>query len=235
MSTLLLRQLFDSQSSTYTYLVADSVHKKAAFIDPVIENIDQYQQLLNELELDLIAALDTHTHADHISAIGALRDKFGSKSMLGAEANSDCVSETFSDGSVIAVGDVNITAIYTPGHTDDSYSFLIEDDGRRYLFTGDTLLIRGSGRTDFQNGDALEQYSSITKKLLSYDDFAVVYPGHDYRGWTSSTIGEERKSNPRLQVSSAEQYREIMDNLKLANPKLMDVAVPANQSCGKLL
>lgn len=229
---MLFRQLFDQASYTYTYLIADE--SEAVFIDPVVEKVDDYLRLLKELDLNLTAVLDTHTHADHISAMGALREKTQCLTLLGEQSKSECVSQTFTDGEIIPVGNLALTAIHTPGHTDDSYSFMLKHNGEIRLFTGDTLLIRGSGRTDFQQGDALQQYHSIFNKLLVYGDDAVVYPGHDYRGWTVSTVGEERRNNPRLQVNSAEEYAVIMNNLKLANPKMMDVAVPANQKCGKL-
>ena len=231
---MILRQLFDHESYTYTYLIADTATAKAALIDPVDTKTDDYIKLLAELNLTLVAVLDTHTHADHISAMGALRDKTGCITMLGAQSHSACVSQTFTDGQLIAVGELNVQAIHTPGHTDDSYSFALTHAGQTYLFTGDTLLIRGSGRTDFQQGDAHQQYHSIFAKLLSYGDNAIVYPGHDYKGWTQSTIGEEKANNPRLQVSNANEYAEVMNNLKLPNPKMMDIAVPANQKCGKL-
>lgn len=231
---MILRQLFDHESYTYTYLIADTATAKAALIDPVDTKIEDYIKLLEQLHLTLVVVLDTHTHADHISAMGILRDKTGCVSMLGAQSRSACVSQTFTDGQLIAVGDLTLQAIHTPGHTDDSYSFALTHAAQTYLFTGDTLLIRGSGRTDFQQGDARQQYHSIFAKLLGYGDNAIVYPGHDYKGWNQSTIGEEKANNPRLQVSSADEYAEIMNNLKLPNPKMMDIAVPANQKCGKL-
>ena len=229
---MLFRQLFDQASYTYTYLIADE--SEAVLIDPVVEKVDDYLRLLKELGLNLKAVLDTHTHADHISAMGALREKTQCLALLGEQSQSECVSQTFTDGEIIPVGKLALTAIHTPGHTDDSYSFVLKNNGKTQLFTGDTLLIRGSGRTDFQQGNALQQYHSIFNKLLTYGDDAVVYPGHDYRGWTVSTVGEEKRNNPRLQVNNAQEYAVIMDNLKLANPKMMDVAVPANQKCGKL-
>ena len=232
---MLFRQLFDQASYTYTYLLADESSAQAVLIDPVVEKTDDYLRLLSELGLSLKAVLDTHTHADHISAMGALREKTQCLTLLGEQSRSECVSQTFHDGEVVNIGTLNITAIHTPGHTDDSYSFVVKDVDKTLLFTGDTLLIRGSGRTDFQQGDALQQYHSIFNKLLAYGDDAIIYPGHDYKGWTTSTVGEEKRNNPRLQVNSAQQYAEIMNNLKLPNPKLMDVAVPANQRCGKVI
>jgi len=189
------------------------------------------------LNLTLVTALDTHVHADHVTALGALREKTGCISMMGEPARARCISKSFSTGDRIEFGKLSLKALYTPGHTDDSYSFLlsastdesIQDD---YVFTGDTLLIRGTGRTDFQNGSASDQYHSLFSILLGLPDKTRVYPGHDYKGWTSSTIGEERRYNPRLQVASEKEYVDLMRNLKLPNPKRMDVAVPANLACG---
>lgn len=231
---MIFRQLFDSTSSTYTYLIADKHSREAIIIDPVIDKLDDYLRLLNELELNLKYAVDTHTHADHITALGALREKTGCKSMMGKESSSECASAVFSDGERIQVGSISVLVLHTPGHTDDSYSFVVAHDDSLMLFTGDTLLIRGTGRTDFQNGNAKEQYSSLWNKLLSYNKSAIVYPGHDYKGWTSSTVGEEIKNNPRLQPRNAEDYALLMSKLNLPNPKLMDVAVPANRACGNV-
>lgn len=230
---MILRQLFDNDSSTYTYLLGDEGSRNTAIIDPVIEKVDQYIQLLNELDLKLVAALDTHTHADHITALGTLRDKTDCLAMIGKESESQCASHTFEDGEIISVGELKIKAIHTPGHTNDSYSFVVEQDNQVYLFTGDTLLIRGTGRTDFQQGDANKQFASLWDKLLSYNENAIVYPGHDYKGWTTSTVGEEKRHNPRLKPTSPAEYAELMAGLNLPNPKLMDIAVPANQACGK--
>lgn len=231
---MLIRQFFDHESYTYSYLIADTNEKVAAIIDPVLEKTALYQQTLLELGLHLVAVLDTHTHADHISANGKLRTLTGCKTYLGFESGSGCIDHGFLDGEIIKVGTVDITAISTPGHTDDSYSFHIQDKQQDYLFTGDTLLIRGSGRTDFQQGDAITQYSSIVDKLLVFPAQTIVYPGHDYQGRTQSTIGEEIQHNPRLQVKNAKEYAEIMNNLNLPEPKLMDIAVPANQACGNV-
>ena len=230
---MIFRQLFDQKSFTYTYLLADESTRQTILIDPVFEKIDEYLHLLEELSLTLYAAIDTHTHADHVSAIGPLRDKTGCLSLLGEQSNNACVSQTFKDGEKLTIGDLTITAIHTPGHTDDSYSFVAKNVNSILLFTGDTLLIRGSGRTDFQQGDARQQYHSLFYKLLSYDDDAIVYPAHDYKGWSMSTIGEEKRNNPRLQVSTEDEYVTIMNNLDLPNPKMMDIAVPINQQCGK--
>lgn len=229
---MLLRQLFDLESSTYTYLLADPATREAVIIDPVKGQVPVYLQLLRELGLTLVAALDTHVHADHITALGELRAATGCPSLMGEQAAASCVSARFRDGTSIPFGRYRLQAMYTPGHTDDSYCFLLEMDGQRSVFTGDTLLIRGTGRTDFQNGSARDQYHSLFDRLLALPDDTLVYPGHDYKGWTLSTIGEERAFNPRLQVDGEEAYVELMASLKLPNPRLMDVAVPANRACG---
>lgn len=227
---MLFRQLFDRESSTYTYLIASRKGGEALLIDPVIEHTQTYLQLIEQLDLHLVLAADTHTHADHITALGNLRDASTCATMIGAQAKSDCASATFSDGEKLRIDGVELTALYTPGHTDDSYSFVMDDR----IFTGDILLIRGTGRTDFQNGNPHQAYDSLFNRILTLPDDMLVYPAHDYKGWTVSTIGEERRFNPRLQVGSAEEYAEIMNNLNLPNPKLMDVAVPANLRCGKV-
>jgi len=229
---MIRRQYFDRESSTYTYLIADPASSEAALIDPVLERTEQYLKILEELGLSLKFVLDTHTHADHISAAGELRRLTSCKTVLGAQSASDCVDVLLRGDETLDVGELELKALYTPGHTDDSYCFELYVDQRFYLFTGDTLLIRGTGRTDFQNGNAQDQYQSLTDILLKYPDDAVVFPGHDYNGCTQSTIGEERRFNPRLQVVDANAYRELMDALNLPDPKLMDIAVPANQACG---
>ena len=230
---MIFRQLFDHVSCTYTYLIADETSLEAVLVDPVFEHVDNYLRLLNELNLTLIIAMDTHTHADHLSALGELRKQTACQTMLGQQSRSVCVDKTFTDGEVIKIGSLDITALHTPGHTDDSYSFMMNVKSQYYLLTGDTLLIRGSGRTDFQQGDALAQYDSIHKKLLSYPNDTLIYPGHDYRGWSVTTVAEEKANNPRLQVKTAKDYANIMDNLNLPTPKLMDIAVPINQACGE--
>jgi len=232
---MLFRQLFEKNSSTYSYLIADTDSKQALLIDPVIDETEGYIRLLNELGLTLKVAMDTHTHADHITALGKLRELTGCETYMGQQANASCANDSFHDGSKIVVGNIELTALHTPGHTDDSYSFLLEHEGQPYLFTGDTLLIRGTGRTDFQNGSAIDQYSSLFDKLLNFPEDTWVYPAHDYKGWMVSTIGEERDHNPRLQVKDVIEYKNIMDNLNLPNPKMMDVAVPANRACGNLV
>lgn len=225
---MIFRQLFDSTSSTYTYLIASRSGGEALIIDPVVERVDRYMQLLRELDLKLIKAVDTHVHADHISGLGELRDRTRCITVMGEQSGADVVSMRVTDGDRIEIEGISLSVLYTPGHTDDSYSFLMGDR----VFTGDTLLIRGTGRTDFQHGDARAQYDSIFNKLLKLPDETLVYPGHDYKGDTVSTIGEERAHNPRLQVSSIDEYVELMSNLNLPNPKLMDVAVPANLHIG---
>lgn len=229
---MLFRQLFDAASSTYTYLLADQKTSDAVLIDPVREHMDSYLRLLDELELKLVMAVDTHVHADHITALGLLRETTGCVTYMGQQAQADCVSARFSDGEKLRFGSHELVAIYTPGHTDDSYSFYLDDNGQRYVFTGDTLLIRGTGRTDFQNGDAHQQYHSLFDRLLSLPGDTAVFPAHDYKGWTTSSIAEERLHNPRLQVASEAEYVQLMHALKLPNPRLMDVAVPANRACG---
>jgi len=230
---MLLRQLFDKSSSTYTYLLADTRSSEAVLIDPVKEHVPAYLQLLQELGLRLVAALDTHVHADHVTALGDLRAQTGCTTWMGEQALADCVSARFRDGSIIPFGVHRLEAIYTPGHTDDSYSFYLEANGLRMVFTGDTLLIRGTGRTDFQNGNAAQQYHSLFHRLLCLAPDTLVYPAHDYKGWTMSTIAEEKAFNPRLQVRDEAAYVALMAGLKLPNPALMDVAVPANRACGR--
>ncbi|MDX1421862.1 MAG: MBL fold metallo-hydrolase [Kiloniellales bacterium] len=225
---MIFRQLFDSVSSTYSYLIASRMGGEALIIDPVLEKVERYLTLLDELDLKLVKAIDTHVHADHITGLGALRDRTRCATVMGRESKTDVVSIRVSDGDAIEIEGVSLRALYTPGHTDDSYCYRMDDR----VFTGDTLLIRGTGRTDFQNGDSHAAYDSLFNKLLRLPDETLVYPGHDYKGDTVSTIGEERRHNPRLQVGSAEAYAELMAGLDLANPKMMDVAVPANLKIG---
>ena len=230
---MIFRQLFDAQSSTYTYLLADPGSRQVLLIDPVATQVASYLQLLQELELTLVMALDTHLHADHVTALGALREATGCKSMMGQQSAAQCVSATFADGDVLRLGALALEVLYTPGHTDDSYCFLVQQGGRGYLFSGDTLLIRGSGRTDFQNGSAAQQYHSLFDRLLALPDATQVYPAHDYRGWTVSSIAEERAHTPRLQVASEAEYVALMASLHLPDPAMMDVAVSANRACGQ--
>ena len=225
---MIFRQLFHQETSTYTYLLASRLGGEAILIDPVVDRVDRYMQLLKELDLKLMKVLDTHVHADHITAMGELRDRTKCVTVMGNEAPVDVVSMRVSDGDMVCVEGIQLEALYTPGHTIDSYCFKMADR----VFTGDTLLIRSAGRTDFQRGDSRSAYHSIFNKLLTLPDATLIYPGRDYKGDTVSTIGEERAFNPRLQVASADEYADIMDNLNLANPLQMDVAVPANIAMG---
>lgn len=225
---MIFRQLFDSVSYTYTYFLGSHAGGEAVIIDPVFEKVDRYTSLLKELDLRLVKTVETHVHADHITGSGTLRDITGCVTVMGANAKVDTVSMRVDDGDVIEAENIRLDVLFTPGHTDDSYCFKMPG----IVFTGDTLLIRGTGRTDFQNGNPRAGYDSIFNKLLTLPDETMVYPGHDYKGDTVSTIGEERAFNPRLQVNSADEYVDIMDNLNLPNPKLMDVAVPANLKIG---
>jgi sulfur dioxygenase len=225
---MIFRQLFDSVSGTYSYLLASRSGGEALIIDPVLEKVDRYLQLISELNLRLVKAVDTHLHADHITGLGALRDRTHCITVMGENTKADVVSMRLAEGDKLTIEGVSMDVLYTPGHTDDSYSFVMRDR----VFTGDTLLIRGTGRTDFQNGDARAQYESLFGKLLRLPDETMVFPAHDYKGDTVSTIGEERRHNPRLQVKSADDYVTLMANLKLPNPKMMDVAVPSNMKIG---
>ena len=225
---MIFRQMLDSASGTYSYLLASRRGGEALIIDPVLEKVDRYIQLLNELDLRLVKAIDTHLHADHITGLGALHERTQCITVMGGHSKADVVSMRVNDGDTVDIEKLRLGVIYTPGHTDNSYSFTMEDR----VFTGDTLLIRGTGRTDFQNGDPRAQYKSIFNRLLKLPDQTLVYPAHDYKGETVSTIGEEKAFNPRLRVQSVDQYVEIMNNLKLPNPKMMDVAVPANGKIG---
>ena len=225
---MIFRQLFDHTSSTYSYLIASRAGGEALLIDPVLENTQRYIQLIHELDLRLVLAVDTHIHADHVTGLGQLREQTGCVTAMGQMTQAECLSSRFADGEKLALDGVDIQALYTPGHTDDSYSFLLPDR----VLTGDTLLIRGTGRTDFQNGDAGAQYDSLFGRLLTLPDETLVYPAHDYNGMTVSTIGEEKRHNPRLQVADRATYIALMEGLKLSNPKMMDIAVPANRKCG---
>ena len=225
---MIFRQLFDSTSSTYTYLIASRKGGEALIIDPVLERVDRYVTLLEELQLKLVKAVDTHIHADHVTGLGELRDRTRCITVMGEQSGVDVVSMRVADGDKVEVEGIALDAIYTPGHTIESYSFLMGDR----VFTGDTLLIRGTGRTDFQNGNPVDQYHSLFDRLLKLPDETLVYPAHDYKGDTVSTIGEEKAFNPRLQVRSVDEYVEIMNSLHLPNPKMMDVAVPANLHIG---
>ena len=226
---MIFQQLLDPVSSTFTYVLASRVGGDALIIDPVYEHVDIYLSLLQRLQLRLDKALDTHIHADHISALGALRDMTKCVTIMGERSGADMISMRLKDGDELAVDGIRLRAIYTPGHTDDSYSFVMADR----VFTGDTLLIGGTGRTDFQNGDSRAAYDSLFHRLLSLSDATLVYPAHDYNGNTVSTIGFERANNLRLQVADAAAYAELMSGLRLPNPKMMDVAVPANRAMGR--
>lgn len=225
---MLFRQLFDATSSTYTYLLASRAGGEALLIDPVLEQTGRYLKLLEELDLRLVKVIDTHIHADHVSAMGKLRDTTRCVTVMGEQSPADVVSMRVADSEKLTIEGLTLTALHTPGHTSESYSFLMDDR----VFTGDTLLIRGTGRTDFQNGDPYDQFHSLFDRLLKLPDQTLVYPAHDYKGDTVSTIAEEKAFNPRLQVSSADEYAEIMNNLNLPNPKMMDVAVPENLRVG---
>jgi sulfur dioxygenase len=225
---MIFRQLFDSVSGTYTYLLASRRGGEALIIDPVLEKVQRYIQLVNELDLKLVKAVDTHLHADHVTGLGALRDRTHCITVMGESSKVDVVSMRLAEGDKLTIEGVALDVMYTPGHTDDSYSFVMRDR----VFTGDTLLIRGTGRTDFQNGDPRAQYDSIFNKLLKLPDETMIFPAHDYKGETVSTVAEERAFNPRLQVKSVDEYAELMSKLNLPNPKMMDVAVPANMRVG---
>jgi sulfur dioxygenase len=225
---MIFRQLYDGVSSTYTYLLASRRGGEALIIDPVLEKVDRYLQLMKELDLKLIKAVDTHLHADHITGLGALRDRTRCITVMGEQSKVDVVSMRVSEGDRVEIEGLALDVLYTPGHTDDSYCYLMGDR----VFTGDTLLIRGTGRTDFQNGSAQAQYGSLFGKLLKLPEDTLVYPAHDYKGDTVSTIGEEKRCNPRLQVQSVDEYVALMSKLNLPNPKMMDVAVPANMRQG---
>src|SRR5438477_4737606 len=225
---MIFRQLFDSVSSTYTYIIASRRGREALTIDPVLEKVDRYIQLVDELDLKLVKAVDTHLHADHITGLVALRDRTHCVTVMGERSKVDVVSMRLSEGDKLTIEGAALDVLYTPGHTDDSYSFMMRDR----VFTGDTLLIRGTGRTDFQNGDPRAQYDSIFNKLLRLPEDTMLFPAHDYKGETVSTIGEEKAFNPRLQLKSVDEYAELMNSLKLPNPKMMDVAVPANMRVG---
>jgi len=225
---MLFHQLFDKNSSTYTYLIASAKGREALIIDPILENIEQYIKLLNELDLKLVKVIDTHIHADHITAASKLKNKTNCTTIMGEHTPSDTVEIKVKDNEVIYVDKLEIKVIYTPGHTKDSYSFLLDD----YLFSGDTLLINGTGRTDFQGGNSKDSYNSIFNRLLKLPEETLLYPAHDYNKQNVSTIGKEKKFNPRLQVSGINEYIDIMNNLNLSKPKLMDINVASNIKLG---
>ena len=227
---MIFKQVFDKKSSTYTYLIASAKGREAVIIDPVIENVDSYITLLNELDLKLVKVIDTHIHADHITGASKLKKVTNCSTIMGEHTPADAVEVKVKDEEIIKIDQIAIKAMYTPGHTSDSYSFLMD----KYLFSGDTLLINGTGRTDFQNGSSKDAYNSLFNKLLKLPDDTLLYPGHDYNGKLSSTIGKEKEHNPRLQVKNADQYIEIMSNLNLSKPQMIDHNISRNLKLGKI-
>ena len=227
---MLFRQLFDKTSSTYTYLVASAKSREALIIDPVLEDVDKYIVLLNELNLKLVKVIDTHIHADHITGAGKLKDQTKCVTIMGNQTPADAVELKIKDEEIIKLDQLKIKALHTPGHTSDSFSFLMNN----YLFSGDTLLINGTGRTDFQNGSAKDAYNSIFNRLLKLPKETLLYPGHDYNGKKFSSIGNEKKFNPRLQVNNESEYVEIMKNLNLPKPKLIDINIARNIKLGSI-
>ncbi len=221
---MIFKQFFDEVSCTYTYLISSGKGREALIIDPVIEKTNEYISYLKNLELRLVKVIDTHIHADHISGLKELKEQTDCVTIMGDKSLSEVVNIHVKDNEKIRIENITVTSIYTPGHTDCSYSFVMNDR----VFTGDTLLINGTGRTDFQNGSSSDQYYSIFDRILKLPEKTLVYPAHDYKGNKVSTIGDEKKNNPRLQVKSLKEYSEIMNNLKLTNPKMMDVAIPSN-------
>ena len=227
---LIFRQLFDYETWTYTYLLGDSTSKEAILVDPVSSQVERDIKLLEELDLKLKFTLDTHVHADHITGASQLRSALGVKTVGGRGFGVKCVDISLGDGEELSFGSFSIKALATPGHTDGCTSYLVND----LLFTGDVLFIRGTGRTDFQQGDAEKMYRSIKEKFYTLPDNTLVYPGHDYKGMQFSTIGEEKRFNPRIkETTELEEFKQTMANLNLATPKYLDIAVPANLNCGK--
>ena len=227
---MIFRQVFDNKSSTYTYLIASAKGREAVIIDPVIENVESYIKLLQELDLKLVKVIDTHIHADHITGASKLKQATNCSTLMGEHTPADAVEIKVKDDEIIKIDQIEIRAMYTPGHTSDSYSFLMDN----YLFSGDTLLINGTGRTDFLNGNSKDAYNSLFNKLLKLPDDTMLYPGHDYNGKLSSTIGKEKQHNPRLQVENVDQYIEIMSNLNLSKPKMIDHNISRNLKLGKI-
>jgi len=225
---MILKQLFDNKSSTYTYLIASAKGREALIIDPVIENVESYIKLLNEFDLKLVKVIDTHIHADHVTGASKLKNITKCSTIMGENTPADTVEIKVKDDEYINLDNVKIKAIYTPGHTSDSYSFLMDN----HLFSGDTLLINGTGRTDFQNGNAKDAYNSIFNKLLKLPEETLLYPAHDYKGEKVSTIGKEKRNNPRLQVKSEDEYVEIMSNLDLKKPEQLEFNVSKNINLG---
>ena len=227
---MLFKQLFDTKSSTYTYLIASAKGREALIIDPVEENVDEYVNHLKELDLKLVKVIDTHIHADHVTGASKLKNNTNCSTVMGENSPAETVDIRLKDEETIEIDQLKIKALYTPGHTSDSYSFLMNN----YLFSGDTLLINGTGRTDFQNGSSKDAYNSLFNKLLKLPEETILYPGHDYNGKKFSTIGNEKKFNPRLQVDSVDQYIEIMSNLKLSKPKMIETNVSRNLMLGSV-
>jgi sulfur dioxygenase len=225
---MIFKQVFDTKTSTYTYLIASAKGREAVIIDPVIENVNEYIQLLKELDLKLVKVIDTHIHADHVTGASKLKQATNCTTIMGEHTPSEAVEIKVKDNEIIKIDDLEIKSIYTPGHTPESYSFLLDN----YLFSGDALLINGTGRTDFQNGNSQDSYYSIFDKLLRLPEDTLLYPGHDYNGKKISTIGNEKKFNPRLQVKNVDEYIEIMANLNLTKPDMMDSNVSRNIQLG---
>ena len=225
---MIFKQVFDIKTSTYTYLIASAKGREAIIIDPVIENVNEYIQLLKALDLKLVKVIDTHIHADHVTGASKLKKATNCATIMGEHTPSEAVEIKVKDNEIIKIDDLEIKSIYTPGHTSESYSFLLEN----YLFSGDALLINGTGRTDFQNGNSKDSYHSIFDKLLKLPEDTLLYPGHDYNGKKVSTIGNEKKFNPRLQVKNVDEYIEIMTNLNLTKPDMMDSNVSRNIQLG---
>ena len=225
---MILKQVFDTKTSTYTYLIASAKGREALIIDPVLENVDEYIQLLKKLDLKLVKVIDTHIHADHVTGASKLKQATNCTTLMGEHTPADAVEIKVKDNELIKIDGLKIKSLYTPGHTSDSYSFLLDN----YLFSGDTLLINGTGRTDFQNGNSKDAYNSLFNNILKLPEETLVYPGHDYNGKFSSTIGNEKKFNPRLQVKSVDEYVEIMSNLNLSKPEMMDSNVNKNIKLG---
>jgi sulfur dioxygenase len=225
---MIFKQVFDTKSSTYTYLLASAKGREAVIIDPVIENVHEYIKLLEVLDLKLVKVIDTHIHADHVTGASKLKQETNCTTLMGEHTPAETVEIKVKDNEIIDIDSLKIKSLYTPGHTSDSYSFLLDN----YLFTGDTLLINGTGRTDFQNGSSKDAYNSLFNNLLKLPEETLVYPGHDYNGKFSSTIGNEKKFNPRLQVKSVDEYVDIMSKLNLSKPKMIEANISRNIQLG---